>query len=153
MANLIHDNTKVAGKATGSKTQKKIDTFYLDGPHNRISEFFFGFKVLIEFLRGFRKLHFVGPCISIFGSARFKEGHEYYELGVEMGKRSSELGFTVMTGGGPGIMEAANKGAKSAGGRSVACNIELPFEQKPNDYLDDYVNIKYFFVRKVFLFK
>lgn len=147
-----HEEALVKAREAGL-AKGKYNTMFLDGPHNRISEFFFGFKVLFEFLKGFRKLHFVGPCISIFGSARFKEGSEYYSLALEMGKRVANFGFSVMTGGGPGIMEAANKGAKEAGGKSVACNIELPFEQKPNPYLDVYVNIKYFFVRKVFLFK
>ncbi|HTF81753.1 MAG TPA: TIGR00730 family Rossman fold protein, partial [Cytophagales bacterium] len=97
--------------------------------------------------------HFVGPCITVFGSARFKENHSYYKMAVEVGKAVVDLGFTVMTGGGPGIMEAANRGAKEAGGRSVGCNIILPFEQDPNPYLDKWVDIKYFFVRKVMLFK
>lgn len=130
-----------------------IQNIFLKGPRGRVKEFFFSFKVLFEFIKGFRKLHFVGPCISIFGSARFKEDHEYYKLGREMGARVSKMGFTVMTGGGPGIMEAANRGAKDVDGKSVGCNIELPFEQDPNPYLDHWVNIKYFFVRKVLLFK
>ena len=110
-------------------------------------------RVFIEFIRGFRKLHFVGPCVTVFGSARFKEDHEYYQMARELGARISEMGFTVMTGGGPGIMEAANRGAKEAGGKSVGCNIVLPFEQKHNKWLDKWVDIKYFFVRKVFLLK
>src|SRR5689334_22470347 len=96
----------------------------------------FTIKVIREFIRGFRKLHFIGPCITVFGSARFKEGHPYYELAREMGKRIADLGFTVLTGGGPGIMEAANRGAKEAHGKSVGCNIVLPHEQEPNPYLD-----------------
>lgn len=131
----------------------KIPMQNLDGPHSRFRELWFSIKVFFEFIKGFRKLHFVGPCISIFGSARFQEDHEYYQLGREMGKRVSEMGYTVMTGGGPGIMEAANRGARERGGKSVGCNIVLPFEQDPNPYLDAYVNIKYFFVRKVLLFK
>lgn len=126
---------------------------FLSGPLNRLHEFRMAFRVLLEFIRGFRKLHFVGPCITVFGSARFKEGHPYYELAREMGKRISQAGFAVMTGGGPGIMEAANRGAKEANGKSVGCNIILPFEQEPNPYLDFWVNIRYFFVRKVFLLK
>jgi len=131
----------------------KNDIQFLDGPQNRIQEFFFAFKVLIEFIRGFRKLHFVGPCVTIFGSARFNENHPYYKKTEEMASQVAKLGFTVMTGGGPGIMEAANKGAKEVGGRSVGCNIVLPFEQKENDYLDTFVNIRYFFVRKTLLIK
>ena len=89
-----------------------------------------------ELIRGFRTLHFVGPCVTVFGSARFKEDHPFYELARKVGSRLAGLGFTVMTGGGPGIMEAANRGAKEAGGVSVGCNIVLPMEQKPNAYLD-----------------
>ena len=93
-------------------------------------------RILREFLRGFRVLHFVGPCVTVFGSARFTEDHSYYGVARRVGSRLSDVGFTVMTGGGPGIMEAANRGAKDAGGYSIGCNIALPFEQKPNPYLD-----------------
>lgn len=125
----------------------------LEGPHNRFTELVFGFRVLLQFIKGFRKLHFVGPCITIFGSARYKPGHEYYEQAREMGARVSELGFTVLTGGGPGIMQAANQGAMEAKGKSVGINIELPFEQDGNPYLNVRVDMRYFFVRKVLLFK
>jgi uncharacterized protein (TIGR00730 family) len=110
-------------------------------------------RAVRDFLRGFRVLHFVGPCVTIFGSARFAETHTYYPIARELGQRVSRLGFTVMTGGGPGLMEAANRGARDVGGRSVGCNIELPHEQEPNRYLDRYVTCHYFFVRKVLLFK
>lgn len=126
---------------------------YLEGPKSRSTELLFILKVVWEFLKGFRALHFVGPCITVFGSARFKEGHRYYEKAREVGSAIAKLGFTTMTGGGPGVMEAANRGAKEAGGKSVGCNIVLPFEQKPNPYLDRWVNIRYFFVRKVMLLK
>jgi hypothetical protein len=106
-----------------------------------------------DFLRGFRTLHFVGPCVTVFGSARFKEGSEYYELARQVGRGLVRLGFTVMTGGGPGVMEGANRGAREVGGVSVGCNIELPFEQYPNPYLDKWVICHYFFVRKVLLLK
>lgn len=125
----------------------------LEGPHNRLTELFFGFRVFFEFLKGFRKLHFVGPCMSIFGSARYEENHPYYQQAKALAGRVSELGFTILTGGGPGIMQAANQGAQEANGKSVGVNIELPFEQKPNPYLDTWVDIRYFFVRKVLLFK
>ena len=95
----------------------------------------------------------MGPCVTVFGSARFKDGHPYYEMAEELSGKIAALGFTIMTGGGPGIMEAANKGAKAVGGRSVGCNIVLPMEQKPNPYLDKWVNIRYFFVRKTLLIK
>ena len=131
----------------------KSEIKFLEGPQNRWKEFSFSFKVLFEFIKGFRALHFVGPCVTIFGSARFKDGHPYYDLTEELSGKIAELGFTIMTGGGPGIMEAANKGAKAVGGRSVGCNIVLPMEQHPNPYLDKWVNIKYFFVRKTLLIK
>jgi len=91
--------------------------------------------------------------VTVFGSARFAEGHRYYALARQLGKRLAEEGFTVMTGGGPGIMEAANRGAKDAGGLSIGCNIELPHEQKLNPYLDRFVEFEHFFVRKVMLVK
>lgn len=133
--------------------KNNIERRFLEGPGTRKSELFFTIKILFEFIKGFRKLHFVGPCVTIFGSARFKEDHEYYRLSREAGAALSKLGFTIMTGGGPGIMEAANRGAKESGGKSVGCNIVLPFEQQHNPYLDKWVNIKYFFVRKVLLSK
>ena len=125
----------------------------LEGPHSRLRELALVFRATRDFIRGFRALHFAGPCVTIFGSARFHEGHPYYDLTREVGRRVSRLGFTVMTGGGPGLMEAANRGARDAGGRSVGCNIELPHEQSPNPYLDRWVSCHYFFVRKVILFK
>jgi uncharacterized protein (TIGR00730 family) len=137
---------------TNSVLRKK-DIRFLQGPQSRWKEFTFAIKVLIEFIKGFRKLHFVGPCVTVFGSARFKEDHPYYQKARELSARIAELGFTIMTGGGPGIMEAANRGAKEVGGRSVGCNIVLPFEQNPNPYLDKWVDIKYFFVRKTLLIK
>jgi uncharacterized protein (TIGR00730 family) len=106
-----------------------------------------------DFLRGFRVLHFVGPCVTVFGSARIKSDSPYYELARKMGAAIAQLGFTVMTGGGSGIMEAASRGAKDVDGRSVGCNIELPHEQKPNAWLDRFVTLRYFFVRKTLLMK
>lgn len=138
---------------TDNKPNSKEERFLLEGPRNRFTELGLIFKVFWEFIIGFRVLHFVGPCVTVFGSARFKEDHPYYKLGMEVGKELSRLGFTVMTGGGPGIMEAANRGAYENDGVSVGCNIELPFEQYPNKYLHKWVSIKYFFVRKVFLVK
>lgn len=98
-------------------------------------------------------LHFIDPCITVFGSARFKEDHPYYIAAREFGKRISDLGFTVMTGGGPGIMEAANRGAFENGGKSVGCNIQLPFEQKPNMFMNKWTTFEHFFVRKVMMVK
>ncbi len=131
----------------------KSEIKFLEGPQSRWEEFKFTVKVLLEFIKGFRALHFLGPCVTIFGSARFKEGHPYYEITEKLSSKVAQLGFTIMTGGGPGIMEAANKGAKAVGGKSVGCNIVLPKEQKPNSYLDKWVNIHYFFIRKTLLLK
>lgn len=132
---------------------KKDEEIFLEGPRSRAFEFFFVIRVLWEFIKGFRALHFVGPCITVFGSARFKEDHDYYKMAYAVGKKLAEAGVTVMTGGGPGIMEAANRGAFENGGISVGCNIELPFEQEANPYMHRWVTIKYFFVRKVLLVK
>ena len=134
-----------------NKTSEELN--FLEGPRSRWSEFRFSFSVLLEFIKGFRALHFSGPCVTIFGSARYKEDHPHYKTTVELSGKISKLGFTILTGGGPGIMEAANRGAKEAGGKSVGCNIELPHEQHHNPYLDRWVNMKYFFVRKVLLTK
>ena len=106
-----------------------------------------------EFIGALRSLHFVGPCVTVFGSARFGEDHRHYQTARTLGSLISRAGFTVMTGGGPGIMEAANRGARDAGGPSIGCNIILPVEQKENPYLDRFVTFKHFFVRKVMMTK
>ena len=129
------------------------DRKLLEGPRSRTAELFRLLRIMREFIRGFRRLHFVGPCVSVFGSARFTEEHPYYQMGREVGAAVSRLGFNVITGGGPGIMEAANRGAKEAGGYSIGCNILLPKEQLPNPYLDRVITFHYFFVRKVMLVK
>jgi len=125
----------------------------LTGPQSRGYEFIWTVRVLFELIRGFRVLHFAGPCVTVFGSARFHENHEYYALARATGGELARAGFTVMTGGGPGVMEAANRGAREAGGRSIGCNIQLPREQRPNAYLDRMVLFRHFFVRKVMLVK
>ena len=132
---------------------QRADEIFLDGPNSRFAEFCTLLRVMRDFLRGYRALHFVGPCVTVFGSARIKPDDPHYELARKMGAAIARLGFTVMTGGGPGIMEAANRGAKEVGGRSVGCNIELPFEQSSNVYLDRCVRLHYFFVRKALLVK
>lgn len=131
----------------------KEEKYFLEGPRSRWREFTFSFQVLLEFIRGFRVLHFVGPCVAVFGSARVPEGAPYYALARRVAAEISKLGFTIMTGGGPGIMQAANQGAKDTGGFSVGCNIILPKEQSPNPYLDRWFECRYFFVRKVLMFK
>ncbi|MBX2985502.1 MAG: TIGR00730 family Rossman fold protein [Bacteroidia bacterium] len=135
------------------ESSPKYEQLYLDGPRSRWYELKFTYRVFKEFIRGYRTLHFAGPSVAVFGSARFKPEHPYYKLGEEIGKRLAEMGFAVMTGGGPGIMEAACKGAHEAGGKAIGCNIILPYEQHPNPYANIQVNFKYFFVRKVLMFK
>ncbi len=139
--------------AEGIALSSQPELRFLEGPQSRRFEFLRVFRIAWEFLQGFRTLHFVGPCVTVFGSARFKPDHDYYKLAQNAGATLAKAGFTVMTGGGPGIMEAANRGAKEAGGRSVGCNIRLPHEQQPNPYLDTTVTFDYFFVRKVMLVK
>jgi hypothetical protein len=130
------------------------DRVMLEGPHSRVRELRLVLHAVQDFIAGFRAFHFAGPCVTVFGSARIRrEDHPYYVLGRELGQGLSRLGFTVMTGGGPGLMEAANRGAREGGGRSVGCNIQLPVEQEANRYLDRLVTCRYFFVRKVLLFK
>src|SRR5262245_14043372 len=109
-------------------TAKVGERYFLEGPKSRGSEAMTLWRVLREFFYGFRKLHFIGPCVAVVGSARFKGDHRYYRLARDVGAGLARLGFTVITGGGPGIMEAANRGAKDVSGRSIGCNIILPFE-------------------------
>ncbi|GHC62025.1 LOG family protein [Ulvibacter litoralis] len=132
---------------------QKGESTFLQGPHSRFKELLFTFKVQFSFITAFRKMHFIGPCVTIFGSARFPSSSSHYKNAEKIGAALSKLGFTIMTGGGPGIMEAANKGAYEAGGYSVGVNIILPFEQNPNPYLHKWIDIPYFFVRKFLLMK
>ncbi|MGX7690206.1 LOG family protein [Flectobacillus roseus] len=131
----------------------KSEHHFMTHKNSRWHELKYVLKVLTEFIRGFRVLHFVGPCATVFGSARLQEGTVFYEQARKIGVMLANMGFTVMTGGGGGIMEAANRGAKEAGGLSVGCNIILPHEQAPNPYLDKVVEFDFFFVRKVLLSK
>jgi uncharacterized protein (TIGR00730 family) len=134
-----------------AEVQGEVD--FLAGRHSPLNETMRLLRIMIEFIRGFRALHKEGPAVTVFGSARFKEGHRYYELARQTGFALAREGFTVMTGGGPGLMEAANRGAKEAGGRSIGCNVMLPHEQTHNPFLDKVVTFYYFFVRKVMLVK
>ena len=125
----------------------------MEEPLTRLKNLIFTIKVLYNFIKAFRKMHFIGPCVTVFGSARFGPETAHYKNTEKIGAEMAKLGFTVMTGGGPGIMEAANKGAFEAGGLSVGCNIVLSMEQKPNPYLHKWIDIPYFFGRKVILIK
>jgi uncharacterized protein (TIGR00730 family) len=133
--------------------QNTNEKHFLSGPRTRWQEFTYAFSVVFQFIKGFRGLHFNGPCVTVFGSARFDETHIYYHQARLLASEIAKLGYTIMTGGGGGIMEAANRGAKDVQGKSIGCNIVLPHEQKPNPYLDKYVTIEYFFVRKELLRK
>jgi uncharacterized protein (TIGR00730 family) len=150
---MAQQTSPVSSEVNSQSNERRDEQVFLEGPHTRSHELLMVFRIVREMIRGFRILHFVGPCVSVFGSARFKEDHPYYDLARSVGRNLAQIGFTVMTGGGPGIMEAANRGAKDVGGTSVGCNILLPKEQKPNPYLDRWLTFRYFFVRKVMLVK
>ena len=126
---------------------------FLRGRRSRPEDLESVVTIFLEFLRGFESFDFDGPCVTVFGSARFGENHEYYKLARDMGAALARAGYAVMTGGGPGLMEAANRGAREAGGLSMGCNIQLPHEQEPNAYLDKFIEFEHFFVRKVMLVK
>lgn len=140
-------------KRWGKMSRSEEDAKFLEGPRGRLEELKSAVSVFWEMIKGFRSLHFVGPCVTVFGSARYKEDHPYYQLAREVGKEIAERGFAVMTGGGPGIMEAANRGAKDAGGYSIGSNIKLPKEESANPYLDKWVDFDSFMIREAMLRK
>lgn len=137
----------------GKCCEDRNEEIFLEGPRPFSRDLRQLVKISREFLRGFYAFRGLGPCVTVFGSARFSDPHPYYALTCELGRALARSGFTVMTGGGPGLMEAANRGAKDARGKSVGCNITLPQEQKPNQYLDRWTEFRYFFVRKMLLAK
>lgn len=152
--NKQHDRHYVGNAGLSMLTAvKNAEADFLAGRGHSGSEVEGAVRIFLEMLRGFESLSPPGPCVTVFGSARFPEGHPYYTMARELGGALARAGYIVMTGGGPGIMEAANRGAKEAGGRSIGCNIRLPHEQKPNAWLDRYVEFEHFFVRKVMLVK
>jgi uncharacterized protein (TIGR00730 family) len=138
---------------TPGRDGERREQRYLAGPQSRRFELTHAFRIFAEYFHGVRTLHFAGPCVTVFGSARLPETDPAYALARAVGGELARAGFAVMTGGGPGLMEAANRGAKEAGGRSVGCNITLAVEQEPNPYLDLVVTFRHFFVRKVMLVK
>jgi uncharacterized protein (TIGR00730 family) len=129
------------------------EKLFLAGRRSREADLESAVKIFLELLRGFESFNFSAPCVTVFGSARFDENHEYYRLARDLGAALANAGYAVMTGGGPGIMEAANRGAKDAGGLSIGCSIRLPEEQKPNAFLDRFIQMEHFFIRKVMLVK
>ncbi len=153
MSGNLHFTMEASKKNDPERIIPSRKPVYLEGPKSRGYELLFAWRVFWQFIKGFRNLHFIGPCITIFGSARFERDHFFYHKAEEFGKKIAEAGLTTMTGGGPGIMEAANKGAYENGGKSVGCNIQLPFEQVANPYMHKWVTFEHFFVRKVLLVK
>ncbi len=147
------DESELEAAARWGTPRYPYDRHLTEGHNPFLRERRRAFRIFREFIRGFRAFHTIGPCATVYGSARFKEEHRYYKLTRDLGQRLARAGFVVMTGGGPGVMEAANRGAKEAGGMSVGCNIELPREEQHNAYLDRWVEFRYFFVRKVMLIK
>lgn len=129
------------------------EKLFLSGRRNREADLESAVRFFLEFLRGFESFDFAQPCVTVFGSARFPEGHPYYQRAREIGAALARAGYAVMTGGGGGVMEAANRGAREGGGLSLGCNIQLPKEQKPNRYLDKFIEFEHFFARKVMLVK
>ncbi len=129
------------------------EKLFLKGRRSRGADLESAIKFFLEFLHGFESFEFEQPCVTVFGSARFGADHPYYALAREMGTALAEAGYAVMTGGGPGLMQAANQGAREGGGLSLGCNIRLPSEQEPNPYLDEFIEFEHFFVRKVMLVK
>lgn len=144
---------KKAKKTSLLHSVKGVEKHFLAGKRDRAEDLESAIRIFLEFLKGFESLDISGPCVTVFGSARFRPTHPYYKTARVLGKQLAQAGFCVMTGGGPGIMEAANRGAKEGGGLSIGCNIVLPKEQKPNPYVDRFVQFDHFFVRKVMLIK
>ncbi len=141
------ESYSLLGKVRGA------EKLFLSGRRGREADLESAVTIFLEFLRGFESFEIPGPCVTVFGSARIAQGHPYYGLARDLGRELAKAGYTVITGGGPGIMEAANRGAKEGKGFSVGCSVQLPVEQKPNAYLDHFIEFEHFFVRKVMLVK
>jgi uncharacterized protein (TIGR00730 family) len=142
-----HDAPTLLERATGA------EKLFLSGRRHREADLASAVRFFLEFLEAFERFETTQPCVTVFGSSRYAEDHPHYQRAREIGAALARAGYAVMTGGGSGIMEAANRGAKEAGGLSLGCNIHLPREQKPNRYLDRYFHFEHFFARKVMLVK
>jgi len=151
MSNKQNDNDPMDQEFTWERRLTLEDKTFLRGPRKIHRELIRAFKIFLESARGFFAFRHITNCVTVFGSARFHEYHEYYKLARNVGCELAKNSFTVMTGGGPGVMEAANRGCKETGGYSLGCNIKIPEEQDANPYLDKMITFKYFFVRKVML--
>lgn len=153
-ARLDFERIKASNQTSwGEESRDSEERFFLETNVSRSSDLKHAYQVFSEMLKGLRQFRQLKPSITIFGSARFDEHHVYYHLARRTARELARRGFGIMTGGGPGIMEAANRGSKEVGGQSVGCNIKLPKEQRPNPYLDCWVDFKYFMVRKFMLAK
>ena len=150
---MSDDASRKPGRASLLAHVEGAEKLFLSGRRERADDLESAIKIFLELLHGFESFEFDRPCVTVFGSARFGEDHRYYTLARELGRGLAKAGFAVMTGGGPGIMEAANRGAREAGGLSLGCNIRLPEEQEPNPYLDRFIEFEHFFVRKLMLVK
>lgn len=137
----------------GKSCHDRNEEFLLESSSNLLGDLRRAFQITTEIVRGFFSFRKVGPCVTVYGSARFDDPHPYYGVARQIGRELARAGFTVVTGGGPGLMEAANRGAKDVNGHSIGCNISLPKEQTPNPYLDRFLEFKYFFARKLILAK
>ena len=151
---MDHDDPRQTSAGTPMlRLLKGAEEAFLSGRRKKQADVESAVGIFLEMLRGFELINVPDPCVTVFGSARILEGHPHYRMARELGARLASAGFAVMTGGGPGLMEAANRGARDSGGYSAGCSIRLPHEQKVNDYLDSYVEFEHFFVRKVMLVK
>jgi uncharacterized protein (TIGR00730 family) len=153
MDEALNDSTSSTPNSWGKDSSDHREKSFLKGSSTLLYDLHRVNCIWLELLTGSFKFRSVGPCVTVFGSARFAEDHRYYELARSIGRRVASLGLTVMTGGGPGIMEAANRGARDVSGKSIGCNIKLPKEQNHNQYLDKWITFEHFFVRKIMLIK
>ena len=154
LKSTIHPQPKKSvDEASLLEQARDVERRLLTSRHDREEDLESAIRVFLEILRGYESLDLDGPCVTVFGSSRFAPGHPYYETARQLGRSLAEAGYCVMTGGGPGIMEAANRGAQEAGGLSIGCAINLPYEKGPNPYVDRFVRFDHFFVRKVMLVK
>jgi uncharacterized protein (TIGR00730 family) len=153
---VSHDTEGKVSAAMGDSLLQQVEgaeKLFLAGRRPPAADLESAVRFFLEFLHAFQSFEFDRPCVTVFGSARLPESHRYYALAREIGGELARAGFAVMTGGGSGLMEAANRGAREAGGLSLGCNIRLPREQKPNAYLDRFIEFEHFFARKVMLVK
>lgn len=147
------DPESADSNGTFLKTLQGAEQAFLAGRRKKQADVESAVAIFLEFLRGFELFEVPDPCVTVFGSSRISEGHPHYQMARDLGRSLAEAGYSVITGGGPGLMEAANRGAKDGGGYSMGCSIALPAEQKRNAWLDSYVHFEHFFVRKVMLVK